>query len=78
VVVRSCAALLQERQGKERKERGGIMTRLSKPEEDIRKGAWTAEEDEKLRVYVETNGTGHWRSVGKKAGRVTISRCVCV
>jgi hypothetical protein len=54
------------------------MTRLSKPEEDIRKGAWTAEEDEKLRVYVETNGTGHWRSVGKKAGRVTISRCVCV
>ncbi|CAK9262386.1 unnamed protein product [Sphagnum jensenii] len=44
------------------------MTRLSKPEEDIRKGAWTAEEDEKLRVYVETNGTGHWRSVGKKAG----------
>jgi hypothetical protein len=54
------------------------MTRLSKPEEDIRKGAWTAEEDEKLRVYVETNGTGHWRSVGKKAGRVTISRSVCV
>ncbi|CAM6031050.1 unnamed protein product [Sphagnum balticum] len=48
------------------------MTRLSKPEEDIRKGAWTAEEDEKLRVYVETNGTGHWRSVGKKAG---LQRC---
>lgn len=36
--------------------------------EDVRKGAWTAEEDEKLRKYVETYGTGHWRSVGKKAG----------
>ncbi len=47
----------------------GIMTRLSKPDvEDVRKGAWTAEEDEKLRLYVEINGTGHWRSVGKKAG----------
>jgi hypothetical protein len=46
-----------------------IMTRLSKPDvEDVRKGAWTAEEDEKLRLYVEINGTGHWRSVGKKAG----------
>ncbi|KAH9533718.1 hypothetical protein CY35_18G066900 [Sphagnum magellanicum] len=49
------------------------MTRLSKPEvEDVRKGAWTAEEDEKLRLYVEINGTGHWRSVGKKAG---LQRC---
>jgi len=47
----------------------GIMTRLSKPDvEDVRKGAWTAEEDEKLRLYVEINGTGHWRSVGKRAG----------
>jgi hypothetical protein len=45
------------------------MTRLSKSNEDVRKGAWAAEEDEKLRKYVETYGTGHWRSVGKKAGR---------
>jgi hypothetical protein len=35
---------------------------------DVRKGAWGADEDEKLRKYVETYGTGHWRSVGKKAG----------
>ncbi|CAK9212259.1 unnamed protein product [Sphagnum jensenii] len=49
------------------------MTRLSKPDvEDVRKGAWTAEEDEKLRLYVEINGTGHWRSVGKRAG---LQRC---
>lgn len=46
------------------------MTRLSKSNEDVRKGAWAAEEDEKLRKYVETYGTGHWRSVGKKAGIV--------
>lgn len=44
------------------------MTRLSKSSEDVRKGAWAAEEDEKLRKYVEMYGTGHWRSVGKKAG----------
>lgn len=44
------------------------MTRLSKSSDDVRKGAWAAEEDEKLRKYVETYGTGHWRSVGKKAG----------
>jgi hypothetical protein len=50
---------------------GDVMRRLSpKPDEDVRKGAWTAEEDNKLRAYVEANGTGHWRSVGKKAGRV--------
>lgn len=43
------------------------MTRL-KVNEDVRKGAWVAEEDEKLRKYVETYGTGHWHNVGKKAG----------
>ncbi|XP_024369860.1 uncharacterized protein [Physcomitrium patens] len=48
------------------------MTRLLKSNEDVRKGAWAAEEDEKLRKYVETYGTGHWRSVGKKAG---LQRC---
>lgn len=53
------------------------MTRLSKSNEDVRKGAWAAEEDEKLRKYVETYGTGHWRSVGKKAGIVT-SCLLCV
>ncbi|CAM6028391.1 unnamed protein product, partial [Sphagnum balticum] len=49
------------------------MRRLSsKPDEHVRKGAWTPEEDNKLRAYVEANGTGHWRSVGKKAG---LQRC---
>ncbi|KAG0620763.1 hypothetical protein M758_4G241800 [Ceratodon purpureus] len=49
------------------------MTRLPKENvEELRKGAWDAEEDEKLRKYVETYGTGHWRSVGQKAG---LQRC---
>jgi len=48
------------------------MTRLSKSNEDVRKGAWAAEEDEKLRKYVETYGTGHWRHVGKKAGIINL------
>lgn len=48
------------------------MTRSVKECEDLRKGAWTAEEDEKLRKYIEAQGTGHWRSVGRKAG---LQRC---
>jgi hypothetical protein len=44
------------------------MRKLPKENEEVRKGAWDAEEDEKLRKYVGTHGTGHWRSVGKKAG----------
>ncbi|CAK9226266.1 unnamed protein product, partial [Sphagnum troendelagicum] len=40
--------------------------------DDLRRGAWTAEEDEKLRAYVGSHGTGHWRSVGRKAG---LQRC---
>ncbi|KAL2634047.1 hypothetical protein R1flu_005526 [Riccia fluitans] len=48
------------------------MTRSVKDCEDLRKGAWTTEEDEKLRKYIETHGTGHWRSVGRKAG---LQRC---
>jgi myb proto-oncogene protein len=47
-----------------------MRTLSSKPHEDVRKGAWTPEEDNKLRAYVEANGTGHWGSVGKKAGRL--------
>ncbi|CAM6067648.1 unnamed protein product [Sphagnum tenellum] len=40
--------------------------------DDLRRGAWTAEEDEKLLAYVGSHGTGHWRSVGRKAG---LQRC---
>lgn len=49
------------------------MTRSVKDCEDLRKGAWTTEEDEKLRKYIEAHGTGHWRSVGRKAGMSCLS-----
>ncbi|CAM6020536.1 unnamed protein product [Sphagnum balticum] len=48
------------------------MSRLALAGDDLRRGAWTAEEDEKLRAYVAAHGTGHWRSVGRKAG---LQRC---
>ncbi len=49
------------------------MSRLALAGDDLRRGAWTTEEDEKLRAYVAAHGTGHWRSVGRKAGTNCIS-----
>ncbi|RDX71892.1 Transcription factor MYB111, partial [Mucuna pruriens] len=34
----------------------------------LKKGRWTAEEDEKLAKYIQTNGEGSWRSLPKNAG----------
>ncbi|XP_058098277.1 transcription factor MYB30-like [Magnolia sinica] len=34
----------------------------------LKKGAWTAEEDRKLKAYVEINGPGNWRALPKNAG----------
>lgn len=34
----------------------------------VNRGAWTAEEDEILRTYVEKHGPGKWRALPKKAG----------
>jgi hypothetical protein len=34
----------------------------------LKKGRWTAEEDEILTQYVKTNGEGSWRSLPKNAG----------
>ncbi|XP_042057704.1 transcription factor MYB11-like [Salvia splendens] len=34
----------------------------------LKRGRWTAEEDEKLRKYIEENGEGSWRSLPKNAG----------
>ncbi|KAL7080874.1 hypothetical protein ACP275_14G005400 [Erythranthe tilingii] len=34
----------------------------------LKKGRWTAEEDEKLVNYIKTNGDGSWRSLPKNAG----------
>lgn len=35
----------------------------------LKKGRWTAEEDEILTRYIQENGEGSWRSLPKKAGR---------
>ncbi|KAL2340749.1 hypothetical protein Fmac_008689 [Flemingia macrophylla] len=40
--------------------------------EDLRKGAWTAQEDQKLIAYIEKHGTGSWRTLPLKAG---LQRC---
>ncbi|MCO5566593.1 hypothetical protein L7F22_020270 [Adiantum nelumboides] len=34
----------------------------------LKKGPWTAEEDEKLAAYISTHGHGSWRALPKKAG----------
>jgi hypothetical protein len=53
------------------------MSRLALAGDDLRRGAWTTEEDEKLRAYVAAHGTGHWRSVGRKAGAFLSWLLVC-
>ena len=40
----------------------------------LRRGRWTAEEDEKLINYIKQNGEGSWRSLPKNAG-IYIYRC---
>ncbi|KAL1565148.1 transcription factor [Salvia divinorum] len=34
----------------------------------LKRGRWTTEEDEKLRIYIEEKGEGSWRSLPKNAG----------
>ncbi|MED6217484.1 hypothetical protein PIB30_018118 [Stylosanthes scabra] len=38
----------------------------------LRKGAWTLEEDQKLKAYIHTYGPGSWRTLPNKAG---LERC---
>ncbi|KAL0435952.1 UNVERIFIED_CONTAM: Transcription factor [Sesamum radiatum] len=35
----------------------------------LKRGRWSAEEDELLKKYIEANGEGSWRSLAKNAGR---------
>ncbi|XP_057856130.2 myb-related protein 330-like [Cryptomeria japonica] len=35
---------------------------------DLNKGPWTAEEDLRLKDYIQAHGEGRWRSLSKKAG----------
>ncbi|BAT79634.1 Transcription factor [Vigna angularis] len=40
--------------------------------EQLRKGAWTVQEDQKLIAYIQKHGTGSWRTLPQKAG---LQRC---
>jgi transcription factor MYB, plant len=42
----------------------------------LKKGRWTAEEDQILTDYIKQNGEGSWRFLPKKAGNLYV--CVCV
>lgn len=47
----------------------------------LRKGRWTAEEDEKLMKYIQANGEGSWRSLPKNAGELNAYMsliCLCL
>lgn len=39
----------------------------------LKRGRWTAEEDELLRKYIEANGEGSWRVLPKNAGTLISS-----
>ena len=45
----------------------------------IKRGAWSSEEDEKLRAYVERYGHWNWRELPKFAGKkssISIYTCI--
>ncbi|KAL3499947.1 hypothetical protein ACH5RR_039040 [Cinchona calisaya] len=46
------------------------MTRS--PENDVKKGPWSIEEDQKLIEYIQKHGQGNWQTLPKKAG---LNRC---
>ena len=37
-------------------------------DQGLKRGPWTAEEDQKLLVYIEQHGHGSWRALPAKAG----------
>ena len=41
-------------------------------EAEVKRGPWTAEEDEKLKEFIEKHSPGNWRYLPKKAG---LKRC---
>jgi myb proto-oncogene protein len=41
---------------------------------EANRGAWTAEEDQKLAQVIEIHGPKRWRSVAAKAG--TLKQCI--
>lgn len=39
----------------------------------LKKGPWTAEEDQKLIDYIQKHGHGSWRSLPENAGKITLA-----
>ncbi|CAA6669529.1 unnamed protein product [Spirodela intermedia] len=44
------------------------------PEEGVKRGAWTSQEDKLLSEYIAAHGLGRWRSLPKNAG-ARLNRC---
>lgn len=44
----------------------------------LKKGRWTAEEDEILIKYIQANGEGSWRSLPKNAGNDMCIYILCI
>jgi hypothetical protein len=45
--------------------------------EGVKRGAWTAEEDDILAAYVKAHGEGKWREVPQKAGKASPEFSFC-
>jgi len=41
--------------------------------EGMKRGAWTAKEDDILAAYVKAHGEGKWREVPQKAGKASLN-----
>ncbi|CAA7406499.1 unnamed protein product [Spirodela intermedia] len=49
-----------------------MMRGSCRPEEGVKRGAWTSQEDKLLSEYIAAHGLGRWRSLPKNAG---LNRC---
>ncbi|KAE8673219.1 Myb-related protein Myb4 [Hibiscus syriacus] len=52
--------------------RGSSLNNGNKKVAGLKRGPWTAEEDEKLMAYIEKHGHGNWCALPQKAG---LQRC---
>jgi transcription factor MYB, plant len=50
-------------------EKGGVSKKENKYKEVVNRGAWTAEENQRLMDYVRIHGNRKWRTLPSKAGK---------
>jgi len=81
----SCFLERERERGRERGRKGGRERRKTRKKpmaprsskcnkKEANRGAWTAEEDQKLAQVIEIHGPKRWRSVAAKAG--TLKECI--